>query len=408
MRLIGPFSQLLTLRHLPMKGALRDEALEVVEQGGVLLQQGRILDVGPFEQLRQQYPHAELEAVVRPSVLLPGFVDCHTHICFGGSRRADYALRNQGVSYLEIARQGGGIWHTVAETRRLSRDELAASLAQRANRHLSEGVTTIEVKSGYGLSVAEELKQLRAIRQAQVLTHAELLPTCLAAHMPPKDFEGTPQQYLEQLLAQLLPAVQAEDLAHRVDIFVEDTAFSGPQAMEYLLRARMLGFDITVHADQFHTGGSRLALEVGARSADHLEASGEQEIRMLAASDTVAVALPGASLGLGMPMAPARALLDAGASLAIASDWNPGSAPMGDLLLQAALLGAQQKLSAAEVFSALTFRAAKALALNDRGRLQSGMLADLQAYPTDDYRDILYMQGKMKPYAVWKDGMREI
>jgi imidazolonepropionase len=169
----------------------------------------------------------------------------------------------------------------------------------------------------------------------------------------------------------------------------------------YLNKAKQIGFDVTVHADQFTTGGSEVAVNMGAVSADHLEASGEQEIKLLANSNTVAAVLPGASLGLGMPYAPARKLLDAGACVAIASDWNPGSAPMGDLLMQAAAMSAAEKLSTAEVFAGLTFRAAKALRLNDRGTLTAGFRADMQAYPTDDYREILYHQGKLRSQILY-------
>jgi imidazolonepropionase len=171
-------------------------------------------------------------------------------------------------------------------------------------------------------------------------------------------------------------------------------------AMIYLKKAKEMGFEVTVHADQFTTGGSEVAVKIGAISADHLEASGEREIKLLANSDTVAVTLPGASLGLGMQYVPARKLLDAGACLAIASDWNPGSAPMGDLLMQAAVMSAAEKLSTAEVFAGLTFRAAKALNLSDRGILAAGMKADMQAYPCGDYREILYHQGRLKPLTI--------
>ncbi|MEO6850243.1 MAG: amidohydrolase family protein, partial [Mucilaginibacter sp.] len=177
---------------------------------------------------------------------------------------------------------------------------------------------------------------------------------------------------------------------------------NGSDATNYLHVAKQMGFDITVHADQFTTGGSEVAVNAGAVSADHLEASGNKEIKMLAVSDTVAVVLPGASLGLGMEFAPARQLLSAGVCLAIASDWNPGSAPMGDLLMQAAVLSAYEKLSNAEVFAGLTFRAAKALNLHDRGSLEKGKLADMQAYSCNDYQEILYQQGKLKPGRVWK------
>jgi imidazolonepropionase len=205
---------------------------------------------------------------------------------------------------------------------------------------------------------------------------------------------------LNYVFHDLLPVIKNEKLSNRVDIFIEESAFDANNALTYLNRAKQMGFDITVHADQFTTGGSAVAVKSGAVSADHLEASRDAEIKILANSDTVAVVLPGASLGLGMAYAPARKLLDAGACLAIASDWNPGSAPMGDLLMQAAVMSAAEKLNTAEVFAGLTFRAAKALRLNDRGILAPGMRADLQAYPTNDYREILYQQGKLKPLII--------
>jgi imidazolonepropionase len=219
--------------------------------------------------------------------------------------------------------------------------------------------------------------------------------------MVPKDFKGSQQEYLDHVVNELLPLIKKENLTNRIDIFIEESAFSADNAMVYINKAKRMGFDITVHADQFTPGGSVAAVVAGAVSADHLEASGEGEIRLLANSNTVAVTLPGASLGLGMPYAPARKLLNAGACFAIASDWNPGSAPMGDLLMQAAVMSAAEKLSGAEVFAGLTYRAATALKINNRGILAQGMLADMQAYPCTDYREILYYQGKMKPSKVW-------
>lgn len=400
-KLIGPFKQILPLTGMPLKGVLRDEQLHIISNGGVLVEDGLILAVGDFEEVRKQNPAVEKEEVTGEQVLLSGFIDCHTHICFGGNRARDYAMRIAGKTYLEIAQSGGGIWDTVTQTRLATECELEDSLAQRVNRHLAEGVTTIEVKSGYGLNVGEELKQLHAIKAASAKTNAKLVPTCLAAHMVPKDFNGSQSGYLQYVLNELLPVVKQENLANRVDIFIEQSAFDAENALFYLNKAKDMGFDITVHADQFTTAGSKVAVEVGALSADHLEASGEAEIKQLANSNTVAVTLPGASLGLGMQYAPARKLLDAGACLAIASDWNPGSAPMGDLLMQAAVMSASEKLTTAEVFAGLTYRAAAALKITNRGILAPGMLADMQAYPCADYREILYYQGKLKPSTVW-------
>ena len=403
-RLIGPFTQILPLSGLPMKGSIADDALHIIMQGGVLTNNGLIVEVGDFETLIRSNPDAEIEEISGDLVLLPGFVDCHTHLCFAGDRAKDYAMRIAGKSYQEIAKSGGGIWDSVTQTRAASKYLLAGFLVDRVKRHLRNGVTTIEVKTGYGLSIEQELKQLEAIKIAADNVLANLVPTCLATHILPKDFNGPVEEYLEVVLNKLLPKIKQDNLANRVDIFIEDGAFNTHNAACYLEVAKKMGFDITVHADQFSTGGSEVAVNVGAVSADHLEASGEKEIKLLAASETVAVALPGASLGLGMGFAPARKLLNAGACLAIASDWNPGSAPMGDLLMQASILGAYEKLTTAETFAGLTFRAAKALNLCNRGTLEKGKLADMQAYPCKDYREILYHQGKLKPDRVWKSG----
>lgn len=407
-KLIGPITQALTLDKLSLKGALKDEQLEVIQEAGILMEDGKILHVGKWQELHQDFPQAEILELKGDFVVLPGLVDCHTHICFGGSRARDFAMRNAGKSYLEIAESGGGIWDTVTQTRKLSVDELATRTVKNANRHLTEGVTTIEVKSGYGLSVQEELKMLRAIQMAGKYTPAELIPTCLAAHMKPRDFEGTPVEYLNWIAQNLFPLLKSEGLCQRIDAFVEKSAFSPEEISPYFQKAKEMGFDLTVHADQFSVGGSQVAVAHKALSADHLEASGNQEVELLAKSNTIAVALPGASLGLGCGFTPARKILDQGGSLAIASDWNPGSAPMGDLLTQASILATFEKLSTAEVFSGITFRAAAALGLKDRGKLIPGALADFIAFPVSDFREILYHQGKLKPSLVWKSGILEV
>lgn len=403
-KLIGPFTQLLPMTGLSLKGAISDSEVSVLEASGILVVDGKIKSVGKFDILRNLHPDAEVFLLEGRNVGVPGFVDSHTHICFGGSRASDYAMRNAGKSYLEIAKAGGGIWDTVTQTRLASQKELEEGIVKRAKWHLENGTTTIEVKSGYGLSVAEELKMLRAIKESDTLVASDLVPTCLAAHMVPKDFQGTAEAYLEAMGNQLFPILKEENLAHRIDAFVEESAFSVVQIAPYFQKAKAMGFDITVHADQFTTGGSEVAIKFGAISADHLEASGEKEIRLLAQSNTIATALPGASLGLGCGFTPARKILDAGGVLAIASDHNPGSAPMGNLLVQATILGAFEKLSNAEVLAGITFRAAAALGLSDRGRLAEGFWADFLVFPTDHYNEILYHQGSLKPSMVWKKG----
>jgi len=404
--LIGPITQAITMDKLPLKGSLKDEQLEIVKDAGILMVGGQILEIGDFARLTLKAIslHAEIIELKGKYVALPGWIDCHTHICFGGSRAKDFAMRNAGKSYLEIAQAGGGIWDTVIQTRNLTQQELAARTAIHANRHLHDGVTTIEVKSGYGLNPDEELKMLRAIQEANSMSDVDLIPTCLAAHMKPRDFKGNNGDYLHEISERLFPILKAQKLSNRIDSFIEQSAFSPGEIESYYQKATELGFELTVHADQFATGGSEVAVKFNAKSADHLEASGEKEITLLAKSDTVAVALPGASIGLGCAFAPARKILDKGGALAIASDWNPGSAPMGDLVMQASILATFEKLSTAEVFSALTFRAAAALGLADRGKLVSGSVADFNLYPTADCREILYQQGKLKPEQVWKKG----
>ena len=338
MKITGPFKQIVTLANLPLRGKLADEQLEIIENGGILSENGKIVDVGNFNGLKTAYPTAQIENITGSQVALPAFTDAHTHICFGGNRANDFAMRNAGKTYLEIAESGGGIWSSVQHTRAASEDELLKTTLERIHFLISLGITTIEIKSGYGLDVENELKMLRVIKKAQNFTKATLVPTCLSAHLKPRDFEGDNVEYLQYILNEILPKVKEENLAKRVDIFIEKSAFQPEESRNFLMKAKEMGFEITVHADQFTSGSSRIAVEVGAKSADHLEATADEDIDFIASSETVAVALPGASLGLGEKFSPARKILDKNGILAIASDWNPGSAPMGNLITQASIL----------------------------------------------------------------------
>lgn len=404
MKLIGPFRQIVTMNNLPLKGAISDDRLEIVPEGGILVHGSSIFEVENYSFLEEKYADliTNQEIITSGLVAFPGFVEAHTHICWAGSRIDDYSKRLSGKSYLEIARDGGGIWKTVQHTRVAEQEHLELLTAERANSLLKQGITTIEVKSGYGLDAENELKILKAIKSVQ--TKADLIPTCLAAHVKPNDFSGSNLDYLKKMIDELLPIVLKEKLSTRVDVFVDETAFYIDEARSYLMKAREMGFDLIVHGDQFHKGGSQLAVELGAVSVDHLEAADEATIRMLAESNVTAVVLPGASMGLGTHFAPARGLIDAGACVAISSDWNPGSAPMGNLLVQAAVMGASEKLTIAETLAGITFRAAAALKLADRAVLKPGMLADIVAFQVGDYREILYRQGNVQPSKVWKNG----
>lgn len=408
LRITGPFRQLLTLDHLPLKGGLKDAGMEVIGEAGIVHQEGKILEIGNYHDLCTHYSQsrAEIEFLDQELIALPGMVDPHTHLCWAGSRERDYAMRLEGISYVDIAQMGGGIWDTVTKTRNATDEELRSLLTSRALRQLRSGITTCEVKSGYDLDLTGELRLLEIIRSVDREIPIDLISTCLAAHIKPHDFDGSSHEYLQILTDRLLPEVKKERLASRIDIFVEEGAFGVAEATEYLMAARQLGFERVVHGEQFTSGGVGLAIQAGAASVDHLEMILPETIQLLAKSEVVATALPGASLGLGCRFAPARQLLDAGCCLAIGSDWNPGSAPMGDLLVQTAILGTFEKLSMTEQLAAVTYRAAHALNLHDRGKLANGYLADFIAFPGRNYKEILYQQGMLKPSRVWKRGMQ--
>ncbi len=391
---------------LPDSGPIRDDSLEIISNGSVLIENQNIVKILPKNNSKKasHSPEIKVDELQEDAVLMPGLIDAHTHICYAGTREEDYARRLSGESYLEIAKQGGGILNTVRKTRAASQQELEQSLMERARTHLLRGVTTCEVKSGYGLTKDAELKMLRAIHALnQKGSLPDLVPTCLAAHVKPEEFQDH-NEYLNYILHELLPAIKSENLSDRVDIFIEEGAFNPEISLKFLKQAKASGFSVTIHADQFSKGGSEVASKVGAISADHLETSEDREFEMLKSANVIANVLPGASTGLGMPFAPVRKMLNAGLTVTISSDWNPGSAPMGDLLTLASMLGADKKLTTAETLSALTNRAAKALELNDRGLIKTGYLADMIAYPCSDYREILYHQGSLKPHRIWKNG----
>lgn len=402
--LYGPINQIVPMTNLPTGGPIPDEALTPIRNGGICVQEGRIAAIGPFEELRQSV--TEIREIEGPVVALPGFIDAHSHICFAGSRAGDYALRLAGKSYLEIAAGGGGILETMRLTSEASEEHLIALMARRLDRHLSGGVTTCEIKSGYGTKLFNELTILNAIAATSYVHSVTLVPTCLSAHVLPPGFANT-TQFLNFLMKESLPRIKQARLASRCDIFVDEGGFGVDEARKYLLAAKAIGYRLCVHADQFTRGGAALAAEVGALSADHLEMSTQEDFDKLHAAKVIPIVLPGSSLGLGMPFAKARAILDTGLPLVIASDWNPGSAPMGDLLTLASLLGMNQRLTTAETFAALTVRAARALDFNDRGTLQAGKRADFVLFPTADYRDILYQQGWLRPSSVYVNGQKQ-
>jgi imidazolonepropionase len=398
---IGPFSQILTMDQLPLNGPVSDDSLLIMKDAGVVIKNGIIIEIDQFSILSSR--NKNVIPLSEPMVAIPGLIDAHTHLCFAGSREKDYAARLCGLSYQEIAKRGGGILDTVFKTRNTSQEDLLIQLLHRLKKQQKQGITTCEIKSGYGLTIDDELKILRTIKSAATKQPIELIPTCLAAHVIPPEY-SVAEEYLQLVIDKLLPRIKKEKLSERIDIFIEEGAFSPEAAIKFLFKAKKKGFDVCVHANQFSSGGVNVAAAVHAQSADHLEVLSKEECFQLKENKVAAIILPGASFGLGIPYAPARLLLDEGVSVVIASDWNPGSAPMGQLLTQAAVLGAYEKLTIAETIAGLTYRAAAALNLKDRGILQKGMRADLALFPCKDYREILYYQGSLLPSSLVIEG----
>lgn len=388
------------MANLPERGAISDNSLEIIDDGGVVIEDGKIIEVGDFLSLSKN--DLDVREITYPCVLLPGFIDSHTHVCHYGNRSDEYAKRNSGISYQQILEEGGGIHNTMNSTSNSTDEQLTDDTLNRLKRHFQEGVLTCEVKSGYAPNLEDEVRMLRIINEIDSSNDIDLIPTCLAAHVTPKKYESS-KKYLDSIVNELLPIIKEENLSNRVDIFIEEKAFSITEASNFLEKIKS-DFYITAHANQFTSGGLKVGVDNGAVSVDHLEVITDQEIDYLSKSDTTGVVLPGCSLGLGIPFAPARKLLDNNCKVSIASDWNPGSAPMGDLLMQASLLGSTEKLSNAEVLAGITCRAANALSLEDRGSLENGKIADMIGFKTNDFRDILYNQGKLKPSFICKRG----
>ena len=386
--------------NLPERGAISDNSLEIIDDGGMVIEDGKIIEVGDFLSLSKN--NLDVREITYPCVLLPGFIDSHTHVCHYGNRSDEYAKRNSGISYQQILEEGGGIHNTMNSTSNSTDEQLTDDTLNRLKRHFQEGVLTCEVKSGYAPNLEDEVRMLRIINEIDSSNDIDLIPTCLAAHVTPKKYESS-KKYLDSIVNELLPIIKEENLSNRVDIFIEEKAFSVTEASNFLEKIKS-DFYITAHANQFTSGGLKVGVDNGAVSVDHLEVITDQEIDYLSKSDTTGVVLPGCSLGLGIPFAPARKLLDNNCKVSIASDWNPGSAPMGDLLMQASLLGSKEKLSNAEVLAGITCRSANALSLEDRGSLENGKIADMIGFKTNDFRDILYNQGKLKPSFICKRG----
>lgn len=365
------------------------DAVEVIDDASLAITGDRIVWVGEREDWSGT---ANEEIDAGGNAIIPALVDPHTHAVWGGDRLEDFEARSHGASYEEILARGGGIRSTIEATGFDDDDWLAALAEERLDLLISSGAATIEIKSGYGFSHEGEIKSLEAIRTLAEQSPATIIPTLLI-HVPPREASDR-RAYIEMVTGELIPEVARRKLARAVDVFIENEAFHIDEARQVFSAAQAAGLRVKAHVDQFHAiGGVELAVEFNALSADHLEASGAAQIAALAASDTIGVLLPGVTLHLGIPAAPGRALIDAGAAVAVATDLNPGSSPLFSTQLAMALAVRINRLSVCEALTAATANAAAALGLRDTGRLRAGQRADFIITDYPDWRDIVYTLG---------------
>jgi imidazolonepropionase len=379
----------------PLRGAALGDVEVHTGDMWIAAYAGEIVAVGHGYEVREQIDLDDGAIIIDAPglVAVPGLIDCHTHSCYAGDRVNEFELRCRGASYEEIHASGGGILSTVAATRDATQYELATGLRKVLAEMLEHGATTIEVKSGYGLDTETEVEMLRAIQEAGYESAPHVTSTFLGAHAVP---EGTDaDSYLNLCIGEMLPEIAEWDLAEAADVFCERGAFDVAQAKRYLEAARERGLALRLHGDQFaEIGALDLAIELEARSIDHLEATGPEGIAKLAASGVVGVSLPTAALTLNRPLAPARALIDAGGLLALATDFNPGSSPCDSLPAVMHLACTQSHLSPAEALSAVTVNAAHVLGIGERaGRLRVGQRADIALLDVPDWRYLAYRLG---------------
>jgi imidazolonepropionase len=400
--LIAGISQLVTAEGPGPKHGLVMRELKIVERAAIAISSGVIVWIGTESE---RVPEADAIVDVGGRAVVPGLIDSHTHAVWAGNRLADFEARTSGSTYEQILAAGGGIRSTIRATTAASQGDLVALAKPRIDSLIASGATTIEVKSGYGFTPEAELAMLEAIRTLSTSSPARILPTLLI-HIPPANASER-SSYISRVCEELIPEVARRNLATAVDIFVEKEAWQVPEAEVLFHQAKQYGLAIKLHSDQFHSiGGLDLGIRLGALSVDHLEASGPAQIAAIAASSTIATVLPGVSLHLGIPSAPGRKLIDAGAAVAVGTDLNPGSSPLFSCCAALALSVRLNGLAVEEALVAGTVNAACALGIKNVGRLQAGCAADFLVLHSSDWRDLLYTLGANPVWNVWIAGKR--
>lgn len=410
--LIHSATQLLTLKGGPQRGRELGK-LGILEDGAVLIRDEKIVEVGKTAELRAEHPQEPMLDAYG-CVVMPGFVDPHTHVIWGGDRAREFEQRLEGANYLDLLSAGEGINATVRATRTASIETLIAQTRSRLFRMFAHGTTTVEAKTGYGLQTATELRLLKALLALEEESRLDVAITFLGAHAIPSEYKDNPQGYVDLVCETMLPIVRQWWEVHApgrhlpfVDVFCEDRAFNLEQSRQVLSQARRLGFPLKINADEFTSlGGVRLAVEMGAVSADHLVSTPEDEIELLGTSDTVAVSLPCTPFGLAdCAYTPAHQLLEAGCTLALATDCNPGTAWNESMQFVIALACRSMKLTPAQAIAASTINAAHAIRLADRlGSIEPGKQADLLILSVPDYRHLGYRFGTNLVKQVIKKG----
>jgi imidazolonepropionase len=392
----------------PRVGAeMRD--VGIVAPGALLVNGIRIERIGSRDEI-EKLIDSDCEVVdAGGRVVLPGFVDAHTHPVFAGTRVGEFEERIKGATYQEIAARGGGIQATVNQTRAASVEELVATSKRYASWFLRGGTTTVEAKSGYGLSLADEIKMLRAIRRLDEETPLRYVPTFLGAHTVPVEFRNRRSDYVSLVIDEMLPQIAREKLAEYCDVFCEENVFTTDESWRILSAARCNGLGLRIHADQLSLGGgAKLAAELNALTADHLEYTDAEGIAALKSAGVQPVLLPGSVYALGSTHYPAaRAMIDAGLAVVLATDFNPGSSPTPSMLTILSLAATHMKLTPAEAITAATINAAHSLNRGDQlGSLEPGKIADFVIHDCDDYRELSYFFGVQHAWQVYSGGDR--